>query len=163
MREATSSSRRLMKFRSVLILALAGTAFLTTMGATAHEGATGIVKHRMEMMKEMAKAMKALAPMVKGETAWNVALARASAATIAGHADKMPETFPEGSDGHPSEAKKTIWSAWDQFEESAEALRSQAARLEAAAAKGAQAAKPLFAEITNECKACHQDFREKKQ
>ncbi len=152
-----------MKFRSVLILALASTTLVSAGAALGHTGATGIVKHRMQMMKEMAKAMKTLAPMVKGEAAWNAELVRASAATIAGHADKMPETFPEGSDAHPSEAKKTIWTSWDQFAESAEALRRQAASLEAIAAEGVQTAKPLFAKIANECKACHQDFREKKQ
>ena len=152
-----------MRNRSVLILSVVSLGLVSAGASFAHKGATGIVKHRMEMMKEMAKAMKALAPMVKGEAAWDVALARTAAATIAGHADKMPETFPAGSDGHPSEAKKTIWSDWDRFAASADALRRQAAGLEAAAAEGAQAARPLFAKIANECKACHQDFREKKQ
>ena len=33
----------------------------------AHEGATGMVMHRMEAMKEISESMKTIAAMVKGE------------------------------------------------------------------------------------------------
>ena len=47
--------------------ALALTLGLATVSAVAHQGATGIVKERMDTMSEIAKNMKALAAMVKSD------------------------------------------------------------------------------------------------
>ncbi len=130
--------------------------------ALAHQGATGVVKERMELMKGIASAMKVLAPMVQGKSDWDAAAAAQSAGIISDHAKSIPAKFPKGSTGHPSEAKAEIWSKWQEFEASARGLAENAAALQQAADDGLEAAKPLFGKIVGSCKGCHETFREKK-
>lgn len=146
------------------LIAVALTAGIAAGGvALAHKGASGVVKQRMELMKGIAAQMKALSPMAKGEAAFDPAQVKKSAAAIAEHAGQIPENFPEGSTGHPSEAKPAIWTEWDKFKANAEALRTSAQALEAGADDGLDATKALFAKLAETCKGCHQDFREEKR
>jgi len=143
----------------------AAAAFLTTLalGAGAHEGAMGIVKERMALMKDLAEAMKALAPMIKGEQEWDSRSVRDIARTLSDHAGKIPEQFPRGSGGHPSEAREEIWTDWNDFTSNAGVLEEAAKLLSENSESGADGAKPAFAKIVGACKGCHQDFREKKE
>lgn len=129
--------------------------------AHAHQGATGVVKERMEMMKGMASAMKALAPMIQGKAKWDAGTAASSAETIATHAKEMPAKFPKGSTGHPSEASPEIWKKWEMFTQSAKDLATNASALKTAADDGLDASKPVFGKIVQSCKGCHESFREK--
>ena len=132
-------------------------------GALAHQGATGIVKERMELMKGIAAQMKVLKPMVSGKAVYDPTIAAKAAKEIATHAANIKTSFPNGSNRHPSEASPKIWTEWDKFEASAEALRTYAAALEANATNGAGNAKRLFGEMSKTCKGCHEGYRVKKQ
>lgn len=129
----------------------------------AHKGASGIAKERMDMMKEMADAMKAIAPMMKGEADYDATAVQAFASGLANHAGHIKESFPQGSDGHPSEASPRIWKEPERFDASADALRGYALQLEKQAGNGEQAAKLLFGKIAGACKECHESFRVEKQ
>lgn len=131
--------------------------------ALAHEGASGIVKERMDMMKSMADAMKGLAPMMKGEAAFDGARVRQLASEIDAGAATIKTSFPEGSMGHPSEATARIWSEPAGFEASAQELRDYAAALQGSADEGRDAARAIFNKMAGTCKDCHQDYREKQQ
>ncbi|WP_297755321.1 cytochrome c [uncultured Shimia sp.] len=86
-------------------------------GALAHSGATGVVKARMEAMKEMQEAVKAVAPMMSGSAAYDAAAVRRAAETFLRHSgEAMTTNFPEGPVEPPSEALPTIWQDWDRFE-----------------------------------------------
>lgn len=88
----------------------------TAFAALAHGGATGIVKERMDAMADMGKAVKAITPMMRGETDYDAKVVRQAAATFSRHAgESMTDLFPEGSGGMPSEAKDAIWSKWAEF------------------------------------------------
>lgn len=128
----------------------------------AHSGASGVVKHRMELMKSLGKSMKSLAAMFKGKTVYDPATVHKIAVRVQEHADKIPTMFPKGSNKHPSEAKATIWMNWSGFEESAGNLRSYAVALEQGS-KDQIASRKTFKELAKSCKGCHQDFREKKK
>lgn len=122
-----------------LVLGGAITAALA-MGAWAHSGATGVVKERMDAMKSMGKAVKAIKPMMTGEAAYDADAVRKAARTIAAQAgDEMTALFPEGSDEAPSEVLPTVWSDQERFEDLAEALQKAALGLEKAAGNGRQA------------------------
>lgn len=149
--------------RRIAAIALLSAALLFGGAAWAHKGATGIVKERMDLMKDIAAQMKALKPMVDGKVAYDAAGVAAAAAAIADHAAKIAPSFPKGSTDHPSEASPRIWTDWNGFEASAEALRTSAAALKADAGKGAQAAMGPFTEMAKTCKGCHEDYRVKKQ
>lgn len=129
--------------------------------AMAHEGATGIVMHRMEAMKEISESMKTIAAMVKGEKEFDAADVEAAARVIAGHGKHMPHMFPEGTLDKPTEALPVIWTRWDDFTGLAKKMETDALAL-AEAARGASSAQdivPQLGEVGKSCKACHQDFR----
>lgn len=144
-------------------LVFLGAAIVSGGAAFTHEGATGVVKERMELMKDIAAQMKALKPMIDGGSTYEPARVATAAGTIADHAANIAPSFPKGSNVHPSEASPRIWTEWDGFAASARALRTHAAALQTDAEKGAGAAKALFGEMARTCKGCHEDYRIKKQ
>lgn len=109
----------------------------TALTAFAHGGATGIVKERMDAMVDMGKAVKAVTPMMRGETTYDAEVIRQAAATFSRHAgEAMTQLFPEGSGGAPSEAKETVWTQWEEFSELAERMGVFAEGLAGAADNG---------------------------
>ena len=130
--------------------------------AAAHEGATGVVKERMDLMKRQRDDMKIIGEMAKGTTPFDAAKAGAAARDLGETSKKIPELFPEGSGGHPSEALPSVWEDFDRFSKLAGDLETKAQALEQALAGGGDW-KPQFQAVTDGCKACHQDFRAKKK
>ena len=115
---------------AVLIAGTAVTAF-------AHGGATGIVKERMDAMLAMGKAVKAVAPMMRRETAYDAETVRDTARLFQQHAgESMTKLFPEGTGGMPSEAKEDVWTDWDRFAALATQLEEYSEGLERAAGNG---------------------------
>ena len=126
----------------------------------AHSGATGVVKERMEAMKEMGKSIKAIAQMVTGKSPFVADGVKAGARLIAGHAgEKITMLFPEGSNQHPSEASAEIWTDWKRFSELAIDLETTASGLIDAADQGQESSRAAFGKVAASCKACHSDFR----
>ena len=137
-------------------------AFIASCGlALAHSGATGIVKQRMDSMKDIAAQMKQIGAMIKGERDYDAGLAASAADAIAQHAGMMPSLFPEGSNEGPSEALSSIWSDWDGFTQSAGDLESRAVALSDAAKSASRAAeiRAPFAAVGKTCSSCHEDYR----
>ena len=52
------------------------------LAALAHSGATGVMKERMDAMGEMGDEMKRLAPMMRGQTAYDPDVVRSAADTM---------------------------------------------------------------------------------
>ena len=148
--------------RGITAIALA---FAVSVPALAHEGATGVVKQRMDMMGDVGKAMKTIGQMIKGETAFNGAVASDAAAEIAKHAVHFPEIFPEGSTEKPSEALPAIWENWEEFLAIFNQMKSDADALAELAgnASGPEAIKAQFGLVGRSCGTCHEKFRLKKQ
>lgn len=149
--------------RRWLILCLAG---LAPLGASAHEGATGIVKDRMEHMKSVKAAMKVLGPIFKGEAPYDAVIVREHAKRLSAKGGAaMTRLFPEGSIHGPSEALPAIWTDWDRFVASARELEVSAARLAETAAnpQDGSASDPAkaFSRVVGTCRGCHDDFRKK--
>ena len=142
-----------------VIAALVGLATFTTL-ALAHEGATGVVKERMDLMKGQQKQMKLIGDMAKGKVKFDAAKAAAAARDLGTTTKKIPDLFPEGSNGHPSEALDAVWKEWDRFTSTAKDAEAAASAL-AATLDGppGEEWKAGFKTLTDACKACHQDFR----
>ena len=136
-------------------------------GVLAHEGATGVIKQRMDAMKAMADAMKTIGGMVKGETGYDPAKAAASARAIGAHSGAvMTKLFPKGTLHPPSAAKPEVWQDWAKFEQAARELGMAAKDFEATATAGADVPEPMraaFRRLGEACTACHERFREKKR
>jgi cytochrome c556 len=141
--------------------AMVGLATFTTL-ALAHEGATGVVKERMDLMKGQQKDMKLIGDMAKGKTPFDAAKAAAAARDLGVTAKKIADLFPQGSNGHPSDAVDAIWKDWDHFTANAKDLETSADAL-ATSLDGAldKDWKAAFGKVTDVCKSCHEDFRSK--
>jgi cytochrome c556 len=98
------------------LLAGIGVLFVVfTSFAFAHEGATGVIKERMDLMKGQQKQMKLIGEMAKGKKKFDAPKAAAAARDLSKSTQKIPDLFPEGSNGHPSEALDAVWKEWDRF------------------------------------------------
>jgi cytochrome c556 len=149
-----------MIYRFAPFALLAALAFVPL--ALAHEGATGVVKERMDLMKRQKDDMKIIGLMAKGKTKFNPAKAAEAARDIETTAAKIHELFPEGTDGGHSEAKPEIWRKWDEFTGDADSLRTQAEALAAALDANAPDWKTDFQAVIDACKTCHKSFRAEK-
>jgi cytochrome c556 len=126
--------------------------------ALAHEGATGIVKERMDAMKALGALTKSMAEKIKGNR--NLASLADDAQEIANVAAKIPGWFPPGSTQPPTEAASDIWTDIAGFELKAAAMKSEAEALAALAPAGDPA--PIAAQfrtLASTCKSCHDRFR----
>jgi len=130
--------------------------------ALAHEGATGVVKERMDLMKRQKDDMKVIGLMAKGKVKFDAAKAAEAARDIELTAKKIHELFPEGTDGGHSEAKDAIWSKWDEFTGNADTLEAQAKALAAALDSSNPGWKTDFKAVIDACKTCHKSFRAEK-
>ena len=132
--------------------------------ALSHTGATGIVKQRMDSMKEMKSAMKSMAGLVKGEMPFDSERAYASLLTVERHAHKLLDYFPdteESRTGSETEALAGIWATWDDFAFLAESLARDTGNLKQAGISGIDelTLRNGLKQITATCKNCHDDYR----
>ncbi len=132
------------------ILLLAG--FLLT----AHGGATGIVKQRMDAMVDIGRATKAIRDAIRRSEPDAV---RDAAMRIAGHAAKIPKLFPDGSFHHPSEALPAISADRAAFD----ALAAKLAFAARGLASNADAPREAARQLADICKQCHTRFRLEKK
>ncbi len=152
MREIQSYTRRCALMAPWLVLVAATFAL-------AHEGAKGVVKERMDLMKGQQKDMKLIGDMTKGKVKFDATKAAAAARNLAETTKKIPDLFPEGSGGHPSEALDTVWKDWESFTGNAKDAEAAANELAATLDGGTGDWKAGFKKLTEACKSCHQDFR----
>lgn len=134
--------------------------------AFAHEGATGVVKERMDLMDSQKDAMKVIGDMAKGKTPFDAAAATKAANDIHTTAKKIHDLFPEGSGGeeNKSDALPAVWEKWDRFTANADDLATAADALAKALGDSASEDwKPAFQKVGEACKSCHEDFRAKKK
>jgi cytochrome c556 len=131
--------------------------------ALAHEGAKGAVKERMDLMKGQQKQMKLIGDMAKGKKKFDAAKAAAAAQDLGATTKKIPELFPEGSNGHPSEALDAVWKEWGRFKGDAHDAEAAANALAAALEASDQDWKAAFQKMTDACKLCHESFRAKEE
>lgn len=114
--------------------AIALTATMAAAVAVAHNGATGVVRERMEGMVAMRDAMRDLTPMMRGEAPHDPAAIATAGQAIAKHAgEAMTTLFPEGTGGGASFAKEAVWAAPQDFAALAEELQRHAEGLMRAA------------------------------
>lgn len=108
--------------------------------AYAHNGATGVVRERMEGMVAMRNVLRDLTPMMQGSAGFDAALVAQGGRTIASHAGQtLVALFPEGTGGGASYATDAVWSEANTFRALADELRRHAEGLAAAAPNGLEA------------------------
>ena len=138
----------------------AGVAGLAAFAALAHSGATGVVKQRMDGMKEMSHAVKALGAVKAGAIPFSFETLNLAGREIAKHGAEARELFPEGSLTAPTEALPVIWSDRETFDRLLDQMTDAAEKLAVSADRDEATA--LSNRIGGLCKDCHATFRKKK-
>lgn len=138
-----------------------GAILLSTGAALAHSGATGVVKERMDGMKAMSDATKAIGAVKTGVLPYSADVMRRAADELALHGEAAKALFPENSATGKSEALPVIWAEREGFDQILNELLNAAARLNSEAENEAAALK-IADEIAATCKDCHAKYREKK-
>lgn len=130
--------------------------------AQAHTGATGVTLERMQGMSALADAMKAIAPMVRDQVAFDPARVRETAAVLQANAGReMVDLFVDGTGAAPSEAAPAVWDQPARFAELADVLADQGATLDVIA-DDKTVVQRVFREIGQTCSACHEVYRIKR-
>ncbi|MEM7524034.1 MAG: cytochrome c [Pseudomonadota bacterium] len=141
--------------------AVAAAGLIAGGAALAHSGATGIVKARMDGMKTMSDAAKALGAVKAGAIPYAPLTIRRAAGMLITEGTAARGQFPEGSASDVSEALPAIWSERAGFDRLLEDLIAAAERMEAAADDEA-AAMRAAEDVAATCKDCHAKYRAKK-
>jgi cytochrome c556 len=79
---------------------------------SAHKGAKGVVKQRMDLMTGIKKNMKTITDMARGKAPFKTSVIVDAATDIGKRAVHAPSLFPAGSHHKPSEARAEIWREW---------------------------------------------------
>ena len=149
-----------MRSARVIPLALV-VALLVLPRVSAHEGATGMVKERMDGMEGMSKTMKTIGRYIEANR--NLAAIRHEATHVREIAAHIPQWFPAGSTAKPTDALPTIWQRWSDFQARAAQLEQESAKLAEMAASGdPQAIAAQFRTVGRACSGCHVDYRQKR-
>jgi len=138
----------------------------------AHEGASGIIKQRMDAMKSMADYAKTVGDMFKGKTTLDISMISAASADFVRHGQVIPTQFPdtpESREGLITEALPIIWDDWQQFTALAERFTRDSRQLGVIAAKlqssgtldstSTRTLRSVFFKSVKSCSDCHEHFR----
>ena len=127
--------------------------------ASAHQGATGIVKERMDHFGQAKQSVRHIKGAVRSED-YEAIITHINA--MRPFAMTMADFFPAGSDTSPSEAKETIWQDPDGFSQAIQAYQSSLMSLQQAALRNdLTATKAAFGALGNSCQNCHSRYRQK--
>ena len=150
-------------------ISMRSTSFALAFGVALLGGATGTsaqapeIAARQEVMKANGGAMRALVPILRGDTPWSATSAAAAAqaaATIQSDAEKGKSLFPAGSMAPNSRAAAAIWERKAEFDAIFDRQREAAANLVRLANAGDEAGfKAAFPALGQTCDACHTPFR----
>lgn len=140
----------------VAVLLAAGSASL------AHDGATGVIKQRMDQMGTLKSAMKMIGDMLKADAEpKQKTVSEAAALVQAASGAHLVALFPEGSLMAPSEATAAVWQNREAFEMLARRLEQGGVALAQSAEGTRQDVVGAFTALSETCKSCHEQFRMK--
>lgn len=141
-----------------LILALA---IAASFGAAAFADA---IEDREAMMKSFGQSMGQLAPVAKGEKAFDAAEVQAILATLNERAMTFDPValFPEGSTSAESTAAPAIWEDMAGFTARADKFKADVAAAAANPPADLAALQATMGTLGGNCGDCHQTFRIKK-
>ena len=130
----------------------------------AHGGATGIIKERMTMMKDIGDNMKQVGAMIKGKETFDSTKIANHAMTISEVSPKIFDLFPKDSLNKPTEALPAIWDEWDNFSALTLKLTDEAIKLQDTAQNGDKRAITMqFVKLGKVCSSCHTNYRKKQE
>jgi cytochrome c556 len=143
---------------------------MATTTVVAHDGATGVVKERMDAMSALGSTMKSLLKIVKGRVEFDANKVQELTGQLSTHSGaNLIKLFPKGSLDIPTAAAPKIWKDWDKFKTRAEELSLRAEEM--AVISRDTSLQPdmrkdvltkAYKRIARTCLDCHRVFRKKK-
>lgn len=137
-------------------------AVLVPLVATTSLAAADPIEIRQTMMKSVGAATGVLGKMVKGEMPYDPELAGLAMRILFTTPAGFTTQFPEGADSPTSEAGPKIWEDRAGFEKSALDMQTAAMAAIPAAGESLDALKASFGTVAQNCRACHETYRVKK-
>jgi len=135
---------------------LIGLSLVPSVSSIAHEGATGVVKDRMDRFKESKDIMKQLKTRLD-----DPAKASELANRLLDWAQVMPDYFPVDSNPPPSEALDRIWDEFAAFEQAARDYQEATQAFIDVASQNASGELPTaYRAIGQACKDCHNRYKD---
>lgn len=122
-----------------------------------------MVKQRQAAMTLIAKYWGPIAGMASGKVSpYNADVVSRNATYLENLAQMPWDGFHENTKGEKSRALPEVWSQRAKFDELAQRLQSETAKLgEVARARNEAGVKQQFAAVGKVCGACHEGFRQK--
>jgi len=122
------------------------------------------IKTRQHLMEDTRDAAKVIGGMLKGEQPFDAEAAMAALETWKKTATEAGDLFPEGSEtGHDTEAKSTIWSDRDGFNDKFAIFNTEVDAAIAANPDSVEALKAVAGPVFQACKGCHDGYRVEKE
>ena len=148
-----------MKIKKFLVyigfLLISSIVFITPL--LAHEGATGIVKERMDKFKMSKKMMQTIHRSIQNKDFETI---EKSGITLLKWSKEMINYFPEGSEVAPSEASGDIWLDPEGFKKAVNKFELASLKLvDNSKEKNFDKTVVAFRGLARTCKGCHQKFR----
>ena len=122
-----------------------------------------LVKQRQSAMTLIGKYWGPIAGMASGKVSpYNADVVSRNATYLENLAQMPWDGFHESTKGEKSRALPAVWSEKSKFDELAQRLQSETAKLgQVARAKDEAGVKQQYAAVGKVCGACHDNFREK--
>lgn len=121
------------------------------------------VATRQNLMESVGLATGTLGKMVKGELPYDPVTAELAMRVIFTSAVGYADLFPEGSgEGANTEASPRIWEDKPGFDAVALKLEQSALAAIPASKEGLDSLKASFGSVAQNCRACHENYRVKK-
>jgi cytochrome c556 len=148
-----------MKILSTFVVAAAA-ALLAAPASAQFAKPEDAIKYRKSALFVMQQNFGRVAAMAAGKAPFDAKVAAESAA-VAEFVGKLPwAAFGDGTDKGDTKAKPEIWTDRAKFNESAEKLQAELAKLNAAAKTGnLDSIKAAVGAVGGTCKACHDAFK----
>ena len=123
----------------------------------AHEGATGVIKERMDKFKMSKKMMQTIHRSIQNEDFETIGK---SWITLLKWSKEMINYFPKGSYVAPSEASGDIWLDPEGFKKAVNNFELASLKLvDNSREKNFDKTVVAFRDLARTCKGCHQKFR----
>ena len=148
------------KSRSLKIMTLTA-CFIGCFGTSlsAHQGATGIVKERMDEFSKARNQMQEMRRALQNNQFDTIA---ETSADMQIWAKKIVSLFPEGSKIPPSEAALSIWRDNEGFAKAAALYDDSLVKLnEAALTNDRDMVITAFKKVGQACQSCHKSYRQR--
>ncbi len=119
-----------------------------------------VQEERHELMESSKDAAKTIGGMLKGEQAFDAAVAMESFGTWEHVAATAGSLFPEGSEtGHDTAARETVWTDRAGFDAELEAFSTAVSDAVEAAPQDLESLKAAAGPVFEACKSCHEGYR----